>query len=64
MGNRPRISSALITIVALYKALGGGWEKKAGDITIPQIDPTPPPLPAALDDAASEPVYPVLPKAD
>ena len=45
-------------IVALYKALGGGWEKKAGDITIPQIDPTPPPLPAALDSAAGEPAQP------
>jgi NodT family efflux transporter outer membrane factor (OMF) lipoprotein len=42
-------------IVSLYKALGGGWEKKAGDITIPQIDPTPPPLPAALDSAAAQP---------
>jgi outer membrane protein, multidrug efflux system len=51
-------------IVALYKALGGGWEKKAGDITIPQIDPTPPLLPAALDDAASAPLSPNLPKAD
>jgi multidrug efflux system outer membrane protein len=51
-------------IVALYKALGGGWEKKAGDITIPQIDPTPPPLPAALDSAASESLSPDLPKAD
>jgi NodT family efflux transporter outer membrane factor (OMF) lipoprotein len=40
-------------IVALYKALGGGWEKKAGDITVPQIDPTPPPLPAALDSVAA-----------
>jgi multidrug efflux system outer membrane protein len=45
-------------IVALYKALGGGWEKKAGDITIPQIDPTPPPLPAALDSVASDTLNP------
>jgi len=51
-------------IVALYKALGGGWEKKAGDITIPEIDPTPPPLPAALDGIASEPAAPVPPKTD
>lgn len=41
-------------IVALYKALGGGWEKKAGDLTIPQVDPTPPPLPAALDTVAGD----------
>ncbi len=51
-------------IVALYKALGGGWEKKAGDITIPHIDPTPPPLPAALDSAASEPLRPEAPRTD
>ncbi len=51
-------------IVTLYKALGGGWEKKAGDITIPPIDPTPPPLPAALDSAASEPASFTPPKAD
>jgi NodT family efflux transporter outer membrane factor (OMF) lipoprotein len=43
-------------IVDLYKALGGGWEKKAGEITIPQIDPAPPPLPAAVDDVASDPL--------
>ena len=53
-----------IDIVALYKALGGGWEKKAGDITIPQIDPTPPPLPAALDTVAGEPARPDPPKAE
>jgi multidrug efflux system outer membrane protein len=36
-------------VVALYAALGGGWEKRAGDITVPSIDPTPPLLPAAAD---------------
>jgi NodT family efflux transporter outer membrane factor (OMF) lipoprotein len=51
-------------IVALYKALGGGWEKKAGDITIPEIDPMPPPSPAALDSVASGPVTPDPPKAE
>jgi len=51
-------------IVTLYKALGGGWEKKAGDITVPQIDPTPPPLPAALDSVASEPLIVDPPKTN
>jgi outer membrane protein TolC len=51
-------------IVALYKALGGGWEKKAGDITIPRIDPAPPPLPAALDTVAGEPSRSDPPQAE
>jgi NodT family efflux transporter outer membrane factor (OMF) lipoprotein len=42
-------------VVALYKALGGGWEKRAGDITVPQVDPTPPILPAAADSLAAAP---------
>ncbi|MDB5394463.1 MAG: transporter [Rhodospirillales bacterium] len=55
---------ALISdVVALYRALGGGWEKRAGDITVPSIDPTPPPLPAALDSVASGTVGPGLPNA-
>jgi NodT family efflux transporter outer membrane factor (OMF) lipoprotein len=49
-------------IVALYKALGGGWEKKAGDITVPTIDPTPPPLPAVLDSVAAGGTDPELTK--
>lgn len=51
-------------IVALYKALGGGWEKKAGDITLPQINTTPPPLPAAVDGTVSQSLNPEPPKAD
>ena len=42
-------------VVALYKALGGGWEKRAGDITAPALDPTPPVLPAAADSVAAAP---------
>jgi NodT family efflux transporter outer membrane factor (OMF) lipoprotein len=49
-------------IVALYKALGGGWEKEAGDITVPTIDPTPPPLPAVLDSVAAGGTDPELTK--
>jgi multidrug efflux system outer membrane protein len=47
-------------IVALFKALGGGWEKRAGDITVPEIDPTPPPLPPALDSIAAGSTTPDL----
>jgi NodT family efflux transporter outer membrane factor (OMF) lipoprotein len=49
-------------IVALYKALGGGWEKRAGDITVPSIDPAPPPLPAILDSVAAGQTDADLPK--
>jgi NodT family efflux transporter outer membrane factor (OMF) lipoprotein len=51
-------------VVALYKALGGGWEKRAGDITVPQVDPTPPILPAAADSLAGGTTEPRLPKPD
>jgi outer membrane protein TolC len=36
-------------VVALYKALGGGWEKRAGDIPVTPLDTSTPFLPAALD---------------
>jgi NodT family efflux transporter outer membrane factor (OMF) lipoprotein len=36
-------------VVALYKALGGGWEKRAGDIPVTPLDSATPFLPAALD---------------
>ncbi len=42
-------------IVALYKALGGGWEKRAGDIPVQKLDTPPPLLPAALDALAAGP---------
>jgi multidrug efflux system outer membrane protein len=35
--------------VALYKALGGGWEETRGAISAPKVDQAPPLLPAALD---------------
>ena len=42
-------------IVALYRALGGGWEATAGDVPRPAIDGAPPITPAALDSVAAEP---------
>ena len=42
-------------VVALYDALGGGWEAGAGDLQA-SVDPAPPVVPAALDAvAAGEP---------
>jgi NodT family efflux transporter outer membrane factor (OMF) lipoprotein len=40
-------------VVALYDALGGGWEEDAGDVQANSIDPAPPIMPAALDAAAA-----------
>ncbi|MGD0107655.1 MAG: efflux transporter outer membrane subunit [Rhodopila sp.] len=42
-------------VVALYDALGGGWQDDAGDSKPPPIDTTPPILPAALDTVAATP---------
>ena len=50
-------------VVALYAALGGGWEKHAGDITVPPIDPTPPLSPAAADSLAAGGVGTSSPKS-
>ena len=36
-------------VVALYRALGGGWEATAGDVPVPPVNNAPPPVPAALD---------------
>jgi multidrug efflux system outer membrane protein len=40
-------------IVALYRALGGGWEVTAADVHAPAVDAAPPPMPAALDSVAT-----------
>jgi outer membrane protein, multidrug efflux system len=40
-------------IVALYRALGGGWEQSANDINAPTVESEPPIMPAALDGVAA-----------
>jgi outer membrane protein, multidrug efflux system len=40
-------------VVALYRALGGGWQSDAATLPAPAIDPAPPPLPAAADSLAA-----------
>ena len=42
-------------VVALYTALGGGWQASAGDIPKPQIASNPPVLPAVADSLAASP---------
>ena len=42
-------------VVALYDALGGGWQDKAGDIPATEVDNAPPVTPAALDSVAARP---------
>ncbi len=39
-------------VVALFTALGGGWQHVAGAVRPPATNPAPPPLPAALDSLA------------
>jgi outer membrane protein TolC len=39
-------------IVALYRALGGGWENTLHEIPDPDVSTTPPSLPGALDRVA------------
>jgi multidrug efflux system outer membrane protein len=39
-------------VVTLYTALGGGWQEDAKTIPIPQLNPAPPPVPAAADTLA------------
>jgi NodT family efflux transporter outer membrane factor (OMF) lipoprotein len=39
-------------IVALYRALGGGWEETIKELPAPDVAKRPPPLPAALDQVA------------
>jgi hypothetical protein len=41
-------------VVALYDALGGGWEDNAANSGA-TIDQAPPPLPAALDSLGANP---------
>jgi NodT family efflux transporter outer membrane factor (OMF) lipoprotein len=40
-------------VVALYKALGGGWQDSADAAATPAVDPSPPLLPGALDSIAA-----------
>jgi NodT family efflux transporter outer membrane factor (OMF) lipoprotein len=39
-------------VVALYRALGGGWQAEQDAVKPPAIDAAPPPVPGALDTAA------------
>ncbi len=39
-------------VVALYRALGGGWQDETGAVKAPAVDAAPPPLPGALDTLA------------
>lgn len=40
-------------VVALYRALGGGWEQSAGDVKVSSVPELPPIAPAALDSVAA-----------
>lgn len=40
-------------VVALYRALGGGWEQSAGDVKAPSVPELPLIAPAALDSVAA-----------
>jgi uncharacterized protein (DUF4415 family) len=40
-------------IVALFRALGGGWEQSANDINDPNVASEPPIVPGALDSVAT-----------
>jgi multidrug efflux system outer membrane protein len=57
VGSRQQLVQAdvLLTndVVALYDALGGGWQDNGGDIKAPSIDPAPPIVPGALDSLAA-----------
>jgi len=39
-------------IVAIYRALGGGWEQTLEQLPAPDVSTSPPPMPAALDRLA------------
>jgi hypothetical protein len=39
-------------VVALYNALGGGWQETDTPIPAPEIDPALPPVPGSLDSVA------------
>jgi NodT family efflux transporter outer membrane factor (OMF) lipoprotein len=41
-------------VVALYKALGGGWQESVGDIPVPPVSATPPMVPRAVDGVAAK----------
>ena len=40
-------------VVALYRALGGGWQDPGAQSQAPSVPQQPPPLPAALDSVAA-----------
>ncbi len=42
-------------VVALYRALGGGWQESQLPAPSPPVDPVPPPLPGLLDSIAAPP---------
>jgi hypothetical protein len=42
-------------VVALYRALGGGWQDAGTESRAPAIEPSPPIAPAALDSVAATP---------
>jgi len=45
--------SLINDVVALYRALGGGWEDQGALVPTPPLDPAPPFLPGALDSVAA-----------
>jgi multidrug efflux system outer membrane protein len=59
VGSRQQLVQANVMltddVVALYDALGGGWQDDAGEVQALQIDTPPPVVPAALDSVAAVP---------
>ena len=57
IGSRQQLVQANVMltndVVALYDALGGGWQDNTGDIKPPSADSPPPITPAALDSIAA-----------
>ena len=57
-GTRQQLVGANATldtdVVALYRALGGGWEDPGAQSRTPSVPQRPPPLPAALDSVAAD----------
>lgn len=41
-------------VVALYKALGGGWQESIGDIPVPPVSTAPPMVPGAIDGMSTK----------
>jgi hypothetical protein len=51
---RPQPDVQLVNdVVALYRALWGGWEQSPGDVKVSSVPELPPISPAALDSVAA-----------